>query len=435
MSAKAGVKDVSAGERPREVLLVRHLIWRGLGAVALIAILIWGAVVLTRKDHAPAPREAQQPADPMPVGVVHIEPREVPLTAQFLAQTEPSEIVPIRARVSGFLVERSFEEGEVVQAGQVLFRIDPQPFEVALRQAEAGLKAAEAQLVRAEQQVRRFQNLAELQQAAANELEQAQEAQRIAAAAVETNRARIEEAKLNLDYATIKSPITGVIGMRQQDVGSYVGAGADTLLATVRKVDPLYVRYSVSERDLLRWQRMTEEGLVTDVPVDQLTVTIVLPDGRVFPHKGHINYVDVAIDPSTGTALVRSTVPNPDRTLRPGQFVHAVVSGVTRIGAIVVPQSAVTQTPNGAAVYVVDRDSKAQIRPVTLGDWVDRDWLIESGLQPGDIVIVDHLMQVRPGMLVKPQLVTHEEATTLPPADAEHAEPTDADSPTHPTER
>lgn len=388
--------------REREGVVWHHVLWKGLLGLAIVAVALAAAVYLTGEGHAPAPGDSSAAARAMPVKVRTLEARDVPIVTQFLAQTEPSEMVPIRARVSGFLLERGFEDGDVVEQGQVLFRIDPEPFEVALRRAEAGLEAAEAQLLRAEQQVKRFEELAKVQQAAANELEQAQEARRIAAASVKTQRAQIEQAKLDLEYATVRSPITGVIGARLQDVGSYVGPAADALLATVRKVDPLYVRYSVSEQDLLRWQRMGEEGLISDVSAETLIVEIVLPDGGVFPHRGRIDYVDVAVDPSTGTAVVRALVPNPDRSLRPGQFVHARIKGLSRLNTLVVPQSAVLQTPNGSAVYVVDEAGTAQIRPVNLGDWAEQDWIVESGLNPGERVIIDHLMQVRPGAKVEP---------------------------------
>lgn len=379
----------------------QHLAWRALTGTALVAVLFAAAWYLTREDLAPAAREAGPALHAIPVATRLMEPRDIPIVVQYLAQTEASETVTLRARVNGFLVERGFEDGDQVEKGQVLFRIDPEPFEVALRRAEAGLKAAQAQLTRADQQVRRFEELAEMQQAAANELEQAQEAQRIAGASVETQQAAIEQAKLDLDYATVRSPISGVIGTRQQDIGSYVGPEGDFHLATVRKVDPLYVRYSVSERDLLRWQRMTEEGQVNDIAVEDLEVEIVLPDGRSFPHIGRIDYVDVAIDPSTGTALVRSRVPNPELSLRPGQFVHARILGLSRLAALVVPQEAVLQTPSGPVVYVVDEAGTAQMRPVVLGDWSGQDWVIESGLQSGEQVIVDHLMQMRPGTAVE----------------------------------
>ena len=385
------------------------IVWRAILGCVIVGVLLAGAYYFTREDHAPSPHASAASARAIPVGVRVIEPRDVPIIPQYLAQTEASETVQLRTRVNGFLVERGFDDGDSVTKDQVLFRIDPAPFEVALRREESGLEAAQAQLVRADQQVKRFTDLAKMQQAAQNELELAQEAQRIAAASVETQRALIEQAKLDLGYATIKSPIEGIIGQRRQDVGSFVGPGADPLLATVRDVDPLYVRYSVSERDLLRWQRMQEDGQVAQVDVEDLVVEVVLQDGRLFPHTGSIDYIDVAVDPSTGTAVIRASVPNPDHTLRPGQFVHARITGITRLNAIVIPQSSVIQTPNGASVYIVDDSNTVQTRPVTLGDWAGTDWIVESGLATGERVVVDHLMQIRPGAEVVPTTVPAEE--------------------------
>ena len=403
------VHDVAENTQPAAL-------WKqGIALIALLVVvgLAWWWFA-SGGDAAPAAPTAGA-GGPLPVGVVTVAPRDVPLASQFLAQTEPSQTVPIRARVSGYLVEQNFEEGQAVEAGQPLFKIDPKPFDVALRQAKAGLLAAQAQQQRAEQQVKRFQGLAELQQAAANELEQAQETQRVAAAQVETQQAMVEQAELDLGYATVNSPISGTIGQRAQDVGSYVGgAGDNALLATVRKVDPMYVRFSVSEQDLLRWQRLEAAGQVNDVPVDQLDVTIVLADGRELPQIGHINYVDVAVDPSTGTAVVRATVPNPEATLLPGQYVTARVSGVSRLNALVIPRPAVTQTPGGASVMVVDAEGKAQARPVTLGEWTSDGWIVEQGLEPGDRVIVDHLMQARPGTPVQPTEAPPTPPTTPP---------------------
>lgn len=411
-------REPEHGSTEREQRAWHHIVWRGLLGIVIVGVLFAVAWYFTREDHAPPAREAASSAHAIPVKAIVMTPQDVPIVPQYLAQTEASETVTIRARVNGFLIERGFEDGDKVEKGQVLFRIDPEPFEVALRRAEAGLKASKAQLLRAEQQVRRFGELAEVQQAAANELEQAQEAQRIAAASVETQQALIEQAKLDLDYATVRSPITGVIGTRQQDIGSYVGPAAEADLATVRNVDPLYVRYSVSERDMLRWERMREQGLINDVDAEDLGVEIVLPDGRVFPHAGHIDYVDVAVDPSTGTAVVRSSVPNPDHTLRPGQFVHARLTGLSRLNAIVVPQAAVLQTPTGTVVYVVDEADTAQMRPVELGDWAGIDWIVESGLKAGERVIVDHLMQVRPGVPVETSIEARSAESAPPPVES-----------------
>ena len=385
---------------------VAHLIRHGVPLAVLLVVLAGVYVYWTQADHAPAPAQAAGPQGPMPVNAIVVEPQDVPMETRYLAQTEASQSVEIRARVSGFLLERTFEEGQRVEEGQVLYRIDPEPFEVTLQQANAQLAAAQARLQRAAQQVERFETLATQQSAAAQELEQWQEELQVAAAEVESQKARIAQAELDLGYTTINSPITGLIGESLQDVGSYLSPTGNSHLATVQQVDPIYVRYSVSEQDLLRTQRLTQSGQLTDIPLDQVKVEVILPDGEVYPYTGQISYVDVAIDPSTGTALMRATVPNPDHLLRRGQFVHVRLSGVERLGAILVPLSAVMQSPTGSNVYVIDEKGTVQIRPVTLGEWYGDNWIVESGLEAGDRVIIDHLMQVQPNMPVAPTFVS-----------------------------
>ena len=387
-----------------------RLLIQGVIVLALLGLVAGGYYYFTHTSHAPAAGGPGAPGGtappPMPVGVIAVEPRDVPLTTEYLAQTEPSQIVPIRARVNGYLVGRDFEEGQRVTKGQTLFRIDPQPYQVALQQAQAGLAAAQAREQRSQQSADRYQGLAEVQSAAKNELETAQEEQKVAAAEVQTQQALIDTAELNLGYATIDSPIDGVIGQRQQDVGSYInGMAGDATLATVRQVDPMYVRFAVSEQDLLKWQRLEASGAVNMVKVPDLTVKVILGDKRVYAHEGKINYTDVAVDPSTGTAVTRATVPNPDGALLPGQYVNVVIGGVKRVGAIAVPQSAVLQTPGGTSVYVVGKDDKVESRPIVPGEWAGSDWIIESGLKAGDRVVVDHLMQLSqmpPGVKVNP---------------------------------
>lgn len=374
-----------------------HWIRRGVALALLAAVVVAAYRYFAAADHAPSPRSATGSTGELPVRTIVVEPRDLPLTARYLAQIDASHSVELVARVTGEVVERAFEEGQAVEAGQVLFRIDPRPFEVALAQAEAQLAAAEARLQRAAQQLERFQELAEVQSAAATELEQWQEETGVAQAEVRLARARVEGARLDLEYTTIAAPIDGVIGRRGVDVGDFVQPAAGVVLATLRAVDPVYARFSISERDILRWQRLVALGEVTDVPTRDFRVTVVLADGREHPEIGTLDFVDVALDPTTGTALVRATVPNPARTLMPGQLVHVDVSGATRLGAVLVPQSSVVQSPGGASVYVVDEEGRAQVRQVTLGDWAGDAWVVERGLAAGERVVVDQLMRLRPG--------------------------------------
>ena len=379
-----------------------HLIRRGIP----IAILLIGLIVGYRYwRNSGAGNPARHAAaggqqGPMQVQTVVAQAQTVPLRPTFLGQTEASQTVQVRARVRGFLLERSFEEGQPVKAGQVLFRIDPRSFEAELNVARARLAGAQARLDRAVTELKRLEELATKQAANQVELEQARMEERVAAAEVQLEESRVKQAQLEVDYTRVESPLDGVVGRALKDVGSYVDETAAGLLAVVQQISPIYVRYSISEQELLRWQRLQESGQVTIPNLAELDLQVTLSDGRAYPHKGKINFVDVQVDPSTGTAVVRGTVPNPDGTIRPGQFVHATVLGIERVNTVMVPQRSVLQTPTGPSIYVVNDRNTVESRPVTLGDWFGESWIVEKGIKPGDRVVADRLMMVRPGMSV-----------------------------------
>lgn len=353
------------------------------------------------RDHSPRPETAPVPQKPVPVNVVVIQTETAPVRMRFLGRTEAAQVVEIRARVAGYLQPRLFTEGEPVKKGQKLFQIDPRPFQVELAQAEAGLASAEAALQRAQQQLRRLQTLSSRQAVAQEQIEEAQAQERIAAAAVAEQRARIAAAELQLSYTSIEAPIDGVIGQALKDTGSYVDAGQNGLLAVVQQIDPIYVRYAVTETEILRFQRQTAEGKLSVPEIDELELEITLSDGTIYPYRGRINFLDVKVDETTGTSIVRGEAPNPDGRLRPGQFIYASVLGIQRVNVVRVPQKAVNQSPTGASVYVVNDQNQVETRPVILGEWSGTDhWIVEQGLEPGDRVIIDRLMTVRPGMLV-----------------------------------
>lgn len=379
-----------------------HVIWRGIP----IAVLVIGLFVAHRYwrggggGGGGGQATARQQQGPMAVQTVVAQAQTVPVRPRFLGQTEASQTVQIRARVRGFLMERAFEEGQPVKAGRVLFRIDPRSFKAELEVARARLEGAEARLERARTELKRLEELVAKQAANQVEYENALKEERVAAAEVHLEQARREQAQLELDYTSVESPLDGVVGQALKDVGSYVDETASGLLAVVQQVDPIYVRYSVSEGEMLRWQRLQESGAVNVPKVEDLGLEITLGDGGTYAHGGRINFVDVQVDPSTGTAVVRGTVPNPEGTLLPGQFVHATVKGIERMNTVMVPQRSVLQTPSGPSVYVVNEKNTVESRPVTLGDWVGEGWIVEKGVKPGDRVVADRLMMVRPGMAV-----------------------------------
>lgn len=384
-----------------------HWIRRGIVLAILAGGLVAAVLYLRDTDLAPA---AEHPvtasAEPLEVAVVRLEQRTIPLTPRFLGQTESSQIVEIRSRIQGYLLERGFEEGQRVEAGQLLFRIDSEPFEIELASAEASLASAQARHRQATQQLERYQELFSRGSVAPNELEEWVAAERVASAQVAQEASRIAKAKLDLDYTTIEAPISGVIGRTLKDAGTYVDDMTDGLLAILRQIDPIYVRYAISEREMLRWQRLAREGRVVMPELDELELSITLGDGTLYPHRGRIKFVDVEVDPSTGTTVVRGTVPNPDGFLKPGQFVHVTVHGIERVDALVVPQRAVIQSPTGPTVFVAGEDGIAEQRAVALADWVGDEWIVESGLAPGDRVITERLLEVRTGTAVAPRATT-----------------------------
>lgn len=377
-----------------------HVIQRGIAVTVLVVVVAGLYAYWQMSDHAPTV-QTPPPQPPPVVETVVVEAESVPLVPQYLGQVEASQVVEVHARVAGFLEERAFEEGAVVEPGRLLYRIDPRSFEADLAIAQAKLAGAQAQLELAQTRLERFERLAGEGVATTEELEEGRTAQQVAQAQVQLAKAQIAQAELDLSYTTIRSPIRGVIGESRVDEGTYVRTGADSLLAVVRQMDPIYVRLSVSEEESLRFQAMVESGQIQTPDLDAFEVHVTLSTGQAYPHPGKISFVDVEVDPTTGTRMVRASVPNPDRLLVPGQFVQAVISGAVRTGAILVPQQAVSQAPTGSLVYVVAPDGTVEQRPVTLGRWYRDRWIVEEGLEAGDRVVTDHLSRMRPGLEVE----------------------------------
>lgn len=380
--------------------MLGRILGRGIPLVVLLGVAVGAYLYWQRADHTPEPASAQPAPGPVPVHVATVQQETVPMELRFLGQTEASSRVEIRARIAGHLVERSFVEGQLVEKGEKLFQVDPRPFQVQLAQARAQLASAEASKLRAEQQLARYARLSP-NAISSQDIEEAQATQRMAAAEVAVQKAQIDAVNLQLQYTSVESPITGLAGIAIKDVGDYIDAGANSHLTTVHKVDPMYIRYFVTEQDILHFRNGVAEGRIRAPKSEDVEIEVTLSDGSVHPHPGRINFLDVQIDPETGTSIIRGVVPNPDGDLIPGQFIYAKVLGVQRVGVLRVPQEAVRQSPAGASVYVVNDEDRVESRPVTLGPWSGEDqWIIETGLEPGESVIVDRLMQVRPGMPV-----------------------------------
>ncbi|WP_290359612.1 efflux RND transporter periplasmic adaptor subunit [Roseateles violae] len=337
---------------------------------------------------------------PVEVAVITVTPQAAPVTPEFVGQTESSQQVEIRARVSGFLERRVYAEGAPVKAGQVLFLMDKKPFEAQLQAARAELTQQQSRLVVARQNLARVQPLASQNALSKKDLDDAVGQEQTAAAAVEAAKAKLIDAELNLGYCTITSPVAGLSSFAKLQEGSYVSP-QNSLLTYVAKQDPMRVNFSLSENELLRVREDVNAGRLSLPAESNFQVEVQLADGSKFPTRGRITFSDASFSQATGTFLMRAEVPNPKGELRPGQFVRVRLIGATRPGSFVVPQRAVQQGPRGEYAWVVDKDGKAEQRFLSVGDWIGDDWLIYKGLRSGDRLIVDGGLKLAPGAPVK----------------------------------
>jgi len=343
------------------------------------------------------------PPPPQEVQVVKVEKHTVPLVFSRVAQTQGSRDVKVVARVSGFLEKIAYTEGSIVTEGDVMFVMDQKPFLADVDSAKGELEASQARLWTAKANLDRTEPLAKADALSQADLDRATGEFKAAQAAVYSAEANLTQAKLNLSYATIRAPVTGLSGRAQQREGAYLNAmGDSSQLSYVTKVDPIWVNFSVSQNEREKYGDERAKGLLEAPEDDKYPLEIVMGDGSTFPHKGVVDFLAPAFDDRTGTFSVRAVVPNPDLDLRPGMFVTARVLGIKRVNAVVVPQEAVQQTSKGQIVWLVDKDGKTETRPVRMGEWTGQDWIVEEGLSGGETVIVGGLNRLRPGIPVKP---------------------------------
>src|SRR5262249_7902303 len=336
--------------------------------------------------------------------------------------TQSSREVEIRARVDGFLEKRTYTEGNLVRAGETLFVMDQKPFQASLQQARGELAQQQARLQVGEANLARGKPLAEQNAGSKKDLDDAVGNEKSARAAVLTAEGAVRQAELNLSYTTIVSPLTGLSSFAKLQEGAYVSA-ANNLLTTVAQLDPIWVNFSISENEQLRFREEVGKGQLKIPPDQRFEVEVVLGDGSVFPNRGRISFADPSFSKETGTFLVRATLANPVGILRPGQFVRVHVLGVTRPNAILVPQRAVQQGAKSHFAWVVGKDGKAEQRAVVVRQWIGDDWVINEGLQVGEQVVVDGAIRVSPGAPLKVTQYKAPEAASSPAARST-AEPT-----------
>ncbi|HEH9438086.1 efflux RND transporter periplasmic adaptor subunit [Aeromonas sobria] len=350
--------------------------------------------------------DATQTAQSMPavpVVVAEATLTDVPLTTEMVGETAGFREIDVRSRVSGILLKRTYVEGQPVTAGQELFVIDPEPYKVALEQAKGSLAQEQARLNKARADRDRIIPLFKRQVVSRKDYDDTIANYEGAIASLQAVQAKVKEAELNLSYTQVTAPINGMASKSSQSEGSLISTSGDNgLLTTITQFDPLYVNFSYSEQDRLKFENSVKKGVIEAMDATTWRTHIRLADGSLYPEAGKLNFSDNRVDPQTGTIRARAIFDNKEGALLPGQFVRMTIDLGLRKNAIVVPQRAIVQSQADRMMMVLDADNKVIPRPVKLGQVVSEGVLIDSGLNAGDRYIVEGLMKARPGAVVKP---------------------------------
>jgi membrane fusion protein, multidrug efflux system len=338
---------------------------------------------------------AEKPTPPPPgVTVARVTQKDVPVVQEWVGTTVGNVDADIRPKVEGFLVARLYTEGSFVKQGQAMFQLDKRQAQAAVEQATGNIERARAALAQAQIDVRRFTPLVAQRAVSQSELDKAQSAERAATAAVAADQAVLDNAKLNLGWTTVTAPISGIAGVAKVAIGDLMTP--TTSMTTISNVNPIYVDINIAEQDYLRFAREKQKGSNAN------DLQLILGDGTTFPHRGRVLFVNREVDSRTGTIQVRGSFPNPDNLLRPGQYARIRATTALLKSAMLIPQAAVSELQGVYQVGVVGADNKVTIKAVKLGPQYADMWVVDSGLQPGDNVIVEGLQRVRGGMTVAP---------------------------------
>ena len=334
---------------------------------------------------------------PVAVGVVTLKTAPVDLTTELPGRTSPYETSEVRPQVGGIIVARPFVEGSAVKAGQLLYQIDPAPFQAAYDQAKAQLASAEASLITAKLKAERYADLVKINGVSQQDNDDAHAASLHGAAAVELQRAAADAAKINLGWAAITAPISGRVGVSSVTKGALVTPGQSAALTTIQSLDPIYVDVTESSADLLKLRRALAAGQLNGGGASSAVVHLKLEDGSDYPLAGKLQFTDVTVDQTTGAVTLRAIFPNPGELLLPGMYVRAEVAQGTAPAGLLAPQQGISRDEKGLPIAMVVADGHVVQRSVETGDAVGNQWLITKGLNPGDQVIVEGLQKVKPG--------------------------------------
>lgn len=370
-----------------------------------ILVATFAATACSKKAPAPAPA-------PTEVGTITVAATPVTLTQELPGRTSAFRIAEVRARVSGIVLKRNFTEGGDVKEGQLLYTIDPAPYQAALDSAKAALTRAESTAGVSRLQFDRFKKLIEARAISQQEYDDVNAAHNSAEADVASAKAVVQSAEINIGYTQVIAPVSGRIGRSEVTEGAYVQQGTATLLATIQQLDPLYVDLTQASNEVLRLRRALADGKLQSAGEGQAKVKLLLDDGSTYAEDGTLQFSDVTVDPTTSSITLRALFPNPKNELLPGMFVRARLAEGNTPNAILVPQLAVTRNTKGeATAYVVGAENKVELRVLKTDRAVGNQWLVSDGLKVGDQVIVQNLQRIRPGAVVKPSA-----ATNVPPS-------------------
>jgi len=373
---------------------------------------------------------------PPEVTTLDVAPADIPVAYEYVGQTAGSREVEVRARVTGIIEKRLYQEGTRVARDQLLFKLDSATYAAQVATAEANVATAEAKLKQADRDASRLKPLIEARAISQKEYDDASSGLDLARAALKSAQAQLRAAKIDLDHTDIRAPLSGVIGRALKEEGALVNAPGDSLLATLAQTDPIHVDFGVSEADSLRFKQETSAGSLK-LPEGGFVVHVKTSDGKDLGKQGKLDFTDYKADPTTGSYLTRAVFANGDGALSPGQFVHVELGGAVRPGAIAIPQRAVLDGPTGKYVYVLGKGKDggpiAEPRPIVPGEWVSLDgkvknaWVVQKGLKAGDQVIVDGVAKIfMPGSPVKLASAAKPGQAAAAPAQADAKPQTDA---------
>ena len=380
------------------MLHIRTLLNRFPKAAFLLycVILLLTGCLKSGEDSAKKPAAAP-PA--LPVTVLQAEPTQVPIIVEVMAQTEGAKETEVRAQVGGILKEQLYKEGAPVKAGQALFQIDKEPYAIALADAQANLAEAKTKVEQAAREELRLRGLLDKNYISRKSYDDAVSEHARARAAQQSAEANVRKAELNLSYTTVTAPVAGISGRAVKSEGSLIATGDESLLTVIYQSNPIWVGFSLSESELAKIRE--RGGRVTERTVTG--IELKLPDGSIYAHKGRLNFLASSVDTTLGTRRFRAEFDNPEGALLPGEFVRIRIFAGERDGVFLVPQTAVLQTEQAYLVFVAGAENKVTPRPVQVGEWQGKDWIILGGLQAGDRVITDNLIKLRPGAPVVPR--------------------------------